>query len=86
MTEREQREWWGRVHRKVPSPEEARRARWVERDGRWQTAGRWLEHDRLIAQGYVEHHRDEFRHPRGWVVTLLHETVPDWSDYPTTRS
>jgi hypothetical protein len=82
MTEREQREWWGWTHRKVPSPDEARRARWVERDGRWQTAGRWLEHDRLAAQGYVEHHRDEFRHPRGWVVTLLHETLPDWSDYP----
>jgi hypothetical protein len=85
MTEREQREYWGRTHRKKPSPEEARAARWVERDGRWQTPQYWAARDRLTDLGYLEVLPDHY--VRGSIRTearsLPHETIPDFSEYPT---
>lgn len=84
MTEREQREWWGMTHRKQPSPEEARTAGWIERDGRWQTHRYWLARDRLDALGFMEVLPDYY--VRGSIRTqtaaLQHETVPDFSEYP----
>jgi hypothetical protein len=84
MTEREQREYWGRTHRKHPSPEEARAAGWVERDGRWQTPHYWLTRDRLTALGYMEvlpdfYVRGAFEQA---TYSLAHETLPDFSEYP----
>lgn len=85
MTEAEQRAWWAWSHRKTPSPDEARIAGWVERDGRWQTADRWLHHDRLINRGYLEVLPDYY--VKGSLhtdaVALVHETIADFSNYPT---
>lgn len=85
MTEAEQHAWWGWAHRKTPTPDEARAAGWVERDGRWQTARRWLEHDRLTDLGFLEVLPDYY--VRGSIRTevraLSHETIPDFSGYPT---
>lgn len=85
MTEAEQRAYWGQLHRKKPSPDEARDAGWVERDGRWQTPRYWAAYDRLTDRGYLEVLPDFF--VRGTFAresrTLPHETIPDFSEYPT---
>ena len=87
MTEQEQRDYWGRTHRKKPTPDEARAAGWVERDGRWQTPHYWAARDRLTALGYLEVLPDFY--VRGAFAresrTLWHESIPDFSEYPTQR-
>lgn len=86
MTEAQQRDWWGRTHRKHPTPQEARDAGWVERDGRWQSPQYWAARDRLTSQGYLEVLPDSY--VRGSIRTearyLPHETLPDFSDYPAS--
>lgn len=85
MTEAEQRDYWGRTYRKKPNPDEARAAGWVERDGRWQTPRYWAAQDRLTDQGYLEVLPDFYvRGAFGRETRMLpHETLPDFSDYPT---